>query len=44
MEKTQNAKPVKSVFKSGKNTISKEQFTRKWIEMINRIEKDKAGT
>lgn len=44
MEKTQNTKTVKSVFKSGKETTSKEQFTRRWIEMINKIEKGKAGT
>ena len=29
-----------SVFKYG-CTISKDQFTRKWIELINRLEKDK---
>lgn len=32
----------KSVFKGGKNTISKEQFTKAWIELINRIEKGKS--
>lgn len=31
----------KSVFKSGEKTTSRE-FTKKWIEMINRIEKNKA--
>lgn len=31
----------KSVFKSGENTTSKTQFTKKWIEMINIIEKTK---
>ena len=31
----------KSVFKSGENTTSKKQFTRTWIELINRIEKGK---
>jgi hypothetical protein len=30
----------KSVFKSGENT-SKSQFTRKWIEMVNQLEKTK---
>ena len=34
----------KSVFKSGEDTISKEQFTRMWIELINRIEKGKSLT
>ncbi|MDF2655306.1 MAG: hypothetical protein K0R19_1780 [Bacillota bacterium] len=29
----------KSVFKSGENTI-KIQFTHKWIELINRIERN----
>lgn len=32
----------KSVFKSGENTISKVQFTQKWIELINRLEKNKS--
>lgn len=32
----------KSVFKSGENTISKPQFTKKWIELINRLEKSKS--
>ena len=31
-----------SVFKSGESTTSKAQFTKKWVEMINRIEKNKA--
>lgn len=31
----------KSVFKSGENTTSREQFTKKWIELINRMEKNK---
>lgn len=29
----------RSVFKSGESTTSKAQFTKKWAEMINRIEK-----
>ena len=39
-----NEKPktiCKSVFKSGESTTSKNQFTKKWIELINRIEKNK---
>lgn len=32
---------TKSVFKNGENVISKSQFTKKWIELINRMEKDK---
>lgn len=31
----------KSVFKSGENTTSQKQFTEKWIELINRLEKNK---
>ena len=31
----------RSVFKSGENTTSKMQFTKTWIEMINKIEKGK---
>lgn len=33
----------RSVFKSGESTTSKAQFTKKWIEMINKIEKNKAA-
>ena len=33
----------KSVFKSGENTTSKIQFTKKWIELINRLEKSKSA-
>ena len=29
----------RSVFKSGENTTSKSQFTQKWIELVNKIEK-----
>ncbi len=31
----------KSVFKSGESTTSQKQFTQKWIELINRLEKSK---
>ena len=31
----------KSVFKNGENTISRSQFTKKWIELINRLEQNK---
>jgi hypothetical protein len=42
LEKVQNPIPIcKSVFKSGENTTSKMQFTKTWIEMINKIEKGK---
>lgn len=29
----------KSVFKNGENTTSTSQFTKKWIELINTLEK-----
>ena len=38
-EKSKNI--CSSVFKSGENTTSKMQFTKTWIEMINKIEKGK---
>lgn len=31
----------KSVFKDGRQSTSKEEFTKIWIELINRIEKNK---
>lgn len=31
----------KSVFKSGKSTTTKSEFTKKWIVLINRLEKSK---
>ena len=34
----------KSVFKSGENTTTKSQFTQKWIELINKLEKNKGIT
>ncbi|MCI8493421.1 MULTISPECIES: hypothetical protein [Anaerotruncus] len=30
-----------SVFKSGESTTTTSQFTQKWIELINKIEKNK---
>lgn len=32
----------KSVFKSGKSTTTESEFTKKWIELINTLEKDKS--
>lgn len=32
---------VKSVFKSGKSTTTKEAFTKMWIELINKLERSK---
>ena len=44
MKETKTDKTIcKSVFKSGENTTSKNQFTQKWIELINRLEKSKAA-
>ena len=34
----------RSVFKSGENTTTKIQFTQKWIELINKLEKNKGIT
>ena len=43
MEKVQEPIHIcKSVFKSGESTTSKSEFTKMWIEMINKIERDKA--
>ena len=33
-----------NVFKDGKMTTSKEAYTRKWIELINKMEKDRCHT
>lgn len=33
----------RSVFKSGENTTSKSQFTKKWVELINKLEKNKGA-
>ena len=33
----------KSVFKSGESTTTEREFTDKWIELINTIEKGKSG-
>ena len=31
----------RSVFKSGESTTSKNEYTKKWIELINILEKSK---
>ena len=41
-DKSQTKAVCKSVFKSGENTTSKKQFTKKWIELINRLERNKS--
>ena len=34
---------TKSIFKNGNGTITKAQFTKAWIQMINKIEKSKSA-
>ena len=43
MERTQDNPPVsRSIFLSGSSTTS-AAFTRKWVELINTLEKDNAN-
>lgn len=43
MERTQDNPPVcRSIFVSGSSTTS-ATFTRKWVELINTLEKDNAN-
>ncbi|TQI66832.1 hypothetical protein LY85_1513 [Clostridium sp. KNHs216] len=44
MGKKETQVACKSVFKSGENTTLKQQFTQRWIEIINQIEKNKRIT
>jgi len=32
-----------SVFKSGESTTTEREFTEKWIELINTLERSKSG-
>ena len=44
MNENKSGKTIcKSVFKNGKNTTTKSRFTKKWIELINRLEKNKSA-
>ncbi len=43
MAENQKSTTVKSVFKSGESTTTEREFTDKWIELINTIEKGKSG-
>ena len=43
MPENEKSTTVKSVFKSGESTTTKREFTEKWIELINAIEKGKSG-
>ena len=44
MENREPVKRICSVFKGGGSTTSKAQFTQKWIELINRMERNKGTT
>ena len=41
MAENEKSTTVKSVFKSGKSTTTQWEFTDKWIELINALEKGK---
>ena len=43
MAENEKSTTVKSVFKSGESTITEREFTDKWIELINTLEKGKSG-
>lgn len=49
MEQSEKSKPndkkimCVSVFKSGENTTTKSQFTKVWVDLINKIEKGKSN-
>ena len=41
MAENEKSTTVKSVFKSGESTTTESEFTKKWIELINTLEKGK---
>lgn len=41
-EKNEPKTVCKSVFKSGESTTTEREFTNKWIELINTLEKGKS--
>ena len=43
MAENEKSTAVKSVFKSGESTTTEREFTDKWIELINTLEKGKSG-
>jgi hypothetical protein len=43
MAENEKSTTVKSVFKSGESTTTEREFTNKWIELINTLEKGKSG-
>ena len=42
MAENEKSTTVKSVFKSGESTTTEQEFTNKWIELINTLEKGKS--
>ena len=42
MEQDIKSTTVKSVFKSGESTTTEREFTDKWIELINTMERNKS--
>ncbi len=42
MAENETTTVCRSVFKSGGSTTTKEAFTKKWIELINTLEKGKS--
>ena len=42
MAENEKSTTVKSVFKSGESTTTEREFTDKWIDLINTIEKGKS--
>ena len=42
MERNIKSATVTSVFKSGENTTTQREFTDKWIELINTLERNKS--
>jgi len=43
MAENEKSTTVKSVFKSGEGTTTEREFTDKWIELINTLERSKSG-
>ena len=43
MEASEKTNPLcKSVFKNGKSTLSSQEFTRQWINLVNAVERGKS--
>ena len=41
MSETESQLLCKNIFKDGKNTTTKDNFTSAWINLINQLEKEK---